>query len=114
MAKHKMELRTFDQHCGRETEDIKREQQLKMRALQARQSKLESELADCFLNPPVALPTMASAHPDLQHQAAMTPRTAQRYSVFKMLTNGPKLSVRPLGKVTTPKKRQRFMKVTPQ
>jgi hypothetical protein len=99
LAKHELELQAFEQHCIRQLNWIRHEQELKMAAVQARQVKLESELDDWKMNPPTALPPMASAIPELQHQAVMTPRTAQRYSVFKKYTKPPVITVKPLGSV---------------
>ena len=44
LARHALEQRTFEQHCARQLEMIKQNQELKMRSVQARQVKLTSEI----------------------------------------------------------------------
>ena len=105
LARHALEQRTFEQHCARQLEMIKQNQELKMRSVQARQVKLTSEIDEWKMNPPTALPPMASANPDLQHQAIMTPRTAQRYAVFKKVSKPPSITIKPLGRVKPRRKR---------
>ena len=105
LARHALEQRTFEQHCARQLETIKQNQELKMQSIQKRQAKLESEIDEWKMNPPTALPPMASANPDLQHQAVMTPRTAQRYSVFKKVSKPPSITIKPLGRVKPRRKR---------
>jgi hypothetical protein len=99
LAKHALELQGFEQYCVREKAEIKRVQELKMQSLLARQTKLETEIEELTSNPPITLPPVASSLPDLRHPAAMTPRTAQRYSAFKRIEKGPTISVHPLGSV---------------
>jgi hypothetical protein len=83
LTKHALELQTFEQYCAKETAEIKRVQELKMQSLLARQTKLETEIGDWTSNPAIALPPVASSLSELRHPAAMTPRTAQRYSAFR-------------------------------
>jgi hypothetical protein len=107
LEKHHLELRNFEQHCARQLEIIRQEQDLKMKPLLARQTKLMAEIDEWKMNPPTALPPMASALPELRHQSVMTPRTAQRYSAFKAVSKQPRVVVRPLGNVKPGRMRSR-------
>jgi hypothetical protein len=103
LARQEIECRRCEHHCAKQLEWIRHEQEMKAAAVQARQVKLESEITQWKMNPPTALPPMASAIPELQHQAVMTPRTAQRYSMFKKIAKPPIVTVKPLGNVKPPR-----------
>lgn len=112
IARHESEEKVFEQHCLRNIEIIKHDQEMKIKSVQARQSKLSSEIDEWKMNPPTALPPIASAIPDLQHPSVMTPRTAQRYSVFKKVTKPPSITVKPLGSVKPKRKRPKTSAAT--
>jgi hypothetical protein len=101
LEKHATELRIFEHHCQKEIQLIQREQERKLQAAQARQSKLESEIDDAKLGP------SKSMHTELLHQTVMSPRTAKRYSAFKKVIVPAHIKIRPLGKIR-PKKRFLF------
>jgi TolA-binding protein len=103
LAKHQTELEHFDIHAARCLENVKREQEVARAAIEARQSKLASELDQWTLNPATALPPMAAS---IIPKAAMTPRTAKRYSAFKKVAKLPVITVQPLGNVKPPKWRR--------
>ncbi|OHT15718.1 hypothetical protein TRFO_13883 [Tritrichomonas foetus] len=106
LYKQAQEMKIFEQHCARQIDIIKHDQEMKISSIAARQTKLESEIDEWKMNPPTALPPIASIIPDLGHQSVMTPRTVQRYSAYKKINKAPVISIKPLGKVK-PKKRPR-------
>jgi hypothetical protein len=93
LSRHQFELQNFQQHCARQLEIIRQEQELKLKPFLARQTKLMAEIDKWKMNPPTALPPMTSALPELRHQAVMKPRTAQRYSAFKAVSKQPRITV---------------------
>ena len=103
LEKQQADIEHFEAHCARQIETIKHNQELKLVSLQARQSKLTSEIDMWKMNPPSALPPIASASPDLQQQSVMTPRTVQRLSQFKRTTKQPVITVKPLGRIKRPR-----------
>ena len=95
LARQNQEMTVFLQHSKTTISNIKRSQEIKMRALLARQNKLKKELAELqkTSSPPKVSSLLST------DEAPMTPRTAERYTIYKSNISGPKLSVKPLGSV---------------
>ena len=82
---------------------IKRNQEEKLQALIARQTKLKTDLEGA--KKPM-LPAIHTPMPDkVEH--VMTPRTAQRYALCKTVSTSPKLTVKPLGRITKKRTKKR-------
>lgn len=102
LAKHEQELAVFDQHAKRNVDIIIRNEDIKIRSLMVRKEKLESEMVVMkekkkkHIRPLIGtMPQVAGARPE----SVMTPRTAQRYSIYKAQERSPHLTVKPLGNV---------------
>jgi hypothetical protein len=102
VAQQQLELHSFELHCARQDESIRQNQEIKRLALEARQTKVSSEIAEWTANPSQALPLMAAV---VIPKAVMTPRTANRYSAFKKVSKQPVVTVRPLGNVRPAKRK---------
>jgi hypothetical protein len=68
-----------------------------LEGLLARQVKLEAELEAAKSIKPTCLPSLKQTKGQEKTEAVMTPRTAQRYAVYKAVMNRPKVTVKPLG-----------------
>jgi hypothetical protein len=99
ISKHVKEWEVFDHYCQQRLEMIRHDQELKIKTIQARQTKLESEIEVWKANPPTGLPPIASAYPDFRKQPVMTPRTLRRLAAFKAAAKSPTVRVKPLGNV---------------
>ena len=96
-TRHRMELEVCEQHYKKNVNNLQRNHDIKMLALEARRSKLQKEI-DEFKHPNALTLPKFTPTPD-NVETVMTARTAQRYSTFKSAMKSPKITVKPLGKI---------------
>ena len=96
-SRHKVELEVFEQHYQKNMNEIQRNHDIKMQAMEARRVKLEKEI-DEFKHPNTMQLPKIVATPD-NVETVMTARTAQRYSTYKSSMKSPKITIKPLGKI---------------
>ncbi|OHS94268.1 hypothetical protein TRFO_39536 [Tritrichomonas foetus] len=114
LMKQKQELDVFEQHCERNINLIQRNQEIKMKSILSRKTKLETEMGMIKDGHKNSLPVIGvmPPTPNGKIESSMTPRTAQRYSSFKAINKGPHISVKPLGNLF-PKKLLRLARSAP-
>ncbi|KAI5525207.1 hypothetical protein TVAGG3_0262340 [Trichomonas vaginalis G3] len=95
--RHKLALEVFEQHFKKNINTIQRNHDIKMQALEARKTKLESEM-DEMRRTSTLTPLKLSPIPE-NVETVMTARTAQRYSSYKSTKKSPMITIRPLGKI---------------
>jgi len=103
LEKQRIEISSFDSHCNKSLGDIKKVQELRLQPLVARKNTLLSDLK--VLNNQIESQTVTKSV-DIPHPI-MTPRTAQRLSLYKSVSKAPQVTVKPLGNVNPMKKKSR-------
>jgi len=98
LEKHGSELQQFDLVCRRSMEVLQKNNNMKRDSILARQAKLSIELETLKKRKPSLLPPLVTPSNQKESQEqVITPRTAQRYNVYKAVTRNPKITVKPLG-----------------
>lgn len=95
--RHKLALDVFEQHSKKIINQIQRNHDIKMQALEARKTKLESEIEE-MKRTQTSAPLKLSPIPE-NVETVMTARTAQRYSSYKTTKKSPMITIKPLGKI---------------
>lgn len=124
-SKQDAEIESFDEMAKKQLELVSKDRSNQLEKLVARQSKLQSQLSD-LKNPgrqswtsasgPIRLnvgsrgSSLGTSLPSLDKKSSsqlenlMTPRTIQRYALFKTTIKQPKLTVKPLGSINQKRK----------